>query len=41
MDFMGFDFTPQGVITALAGAMAAGMALGAVGALLASVVARR
>lgn len=41
MDFLGFDFSPEGVLVALAGWWATGLALGSVGALIASLVRRR
>lgn len=41
MDFMGFVFTPIGILTVTVGAWATGLFIGAVGALLASLVRRR
>lgn len=41
MDFLGFDFTPTGVLNFLMGWWATGLVAGAVGALLASLVKRR
>lgn len=41
VDFLGFTFTPEGVIVFVVGFWATGLMLGAVGALLASLVRRR